>query len=223
LRSRDKNLILWEAHPSSLGMLDWYFKWVGIATAVSVVAVLGAKLGAYSMVFAVLIILAAYGLVVGASKLMLVHTTYQVTRDRVYTHTGILRKRVEKSAISRIQNVTVDQSLIERLLKVGRVDFETAGENIRYTHGRGAEAQPYMDWWGIRRPEMVAALVDDLLSGEDPLNSPIVAQAPAIAQPRTATSDGAQWRDADDADADSLGGDPGLPPELRDDIVHYDD
>ena len=229
LRSRDKGEIVWESHPSSLGMLGWYVKWGGVALGVDLAILLAAHFGALSMLIAVPVCLAVLGGVYGIAKLMLLHTTYQVTRNRVYTHTGILRKRVESAPINRIENVTVDQSLVDRLLKVGRVDFDTAGEHVRALSGGRVGEQPYLDWWGIRHPEMVAALVDELLTHED-LLPPQRIRARARQRYddaemfRDGPFDGAdmpepvRWRDADDVHEDDLGD----VEVYRDDIVRYD-
>ena len=54
-------------------------------------------------------------------------TTYLVSTQRLYIRRGILSKRMQQTRIDRVQNVNTDQSLRERLLRVGTVDFDTAG------------------------------------------------------------------------------------------------
>jgi uncharacterized membrane protein YdbT with pleckstrin-like domain len=54
-------------------------------------------------------------------------TTYLVTTQRLYIRRGLLSKRVQQTRIDRVQNVNTEQSLRERLLRVGTVDFDTAG------------------------------------------------------------------------------------------------
>ena len=242
LRSRDKEEIVWEAHPSWLGQYRYYRKWMGIALAASALLIALAHLGAGSYLTAIPLSLLLLGIVELPARLARRFTTYQVTRSRVYTHSGILRKRVESAPINRIENVTIDQSLVQRILKVGTVDFDTAGEHVRaFAKGKVGET-PFLDWWGIRHPETVAGLVDELLTHHDtPQPQRIRTRVPAAApvrdeddieprreqhadeadQPAAGPFGGASWQDADDVDPDELG--LGVPDDLRDDIIRYDD
>ena len=50
-----------------------------------------------------------------------------VTNQRLYIRRGILSKKVQQTRIDRVQNVNTDQRFRDRLLRVGTVDFDTAG------------------------------------------------------------------------------------------------
>jgi uncharacterized membrane protein YdbT with pleckstrin-like domain len=54
-------------------------------------------------------------------------TTYMVTTQRLYIRRGLLSKHMQQTRIDRVQNVNTAQSLRDRLLRVGTVDFDTAG------------------------------------------------------------------------------------------------
>jgi uncharacterized membrane protein YdbT with pleckstrin-like domain len=54
-------------------------------------------------------------------------TVYTITNQRLRIKRGILSKRVQQTRIDRVQNVNTDQSVIQRMLRVGTVDFDTAG------------------------------------------------------------------------------------------------
>jgi uncharacterized membrane protein YdbT with pleckstrin-like domain len=54
-------------------------------------------------------------------------TTYLVSNQRLYIRRGLLSKREQQTRIDRVQNVNTEQSLRERMLRVGTVDFDTAG------------------------------------------------------------------------------------------------
>ena len=56
-----------------------------------------------------------------------VSTTYVVSSQRLYIRRGLLAKRVQQTRIDRVQNVNTDQGPLERVLRVGTVDFDTAG------------------------------------------------------------------------------------------------
>jgi uncharacterized membrane protein YdbT with pleckstrin-like domain len=72
--------------------------------------------------------------VVGGGALLIVGglikrigTVYTITNQRLRIKRGIFAKRVQQTRIERVQNVNTDQSVVERLLRVGTVDFDTAG------------------------------------------------------------------------------------------------
>ena len=54
-------------------------------------------------------------------------TDYMVTNQRLYIRRGILSKKVQQTRIDRVQNVNTEQRFRDRLLRVGTVDFDTAG------------------------------------------------------------------------------------------------
>ena len=54
-------------------------------------------------------------------------TVYTITNQRLRIKRGILSKRVQQTRIDRVQNVNTEQSVMDRLVRVGTVDFDTAG------------------------------------------------------------------------------------------------
>ena len=54
-----------------------------------------------------------------------------VTDERLVVRRGILTRREQTARFDRIQNVSITQSLMDRLLKVGAVSFDTAGTDER--------------------------------------------------------------------------------------------
>ena len=56
-------------------------------------------------------------------------TTYSITNQRLTIQTGILSRDVHQTRLERIQNVNSSQRLFERLLRIGTVEFDTAGES----------------------------------------------------------------------------------------------
>ena len=71
--------------------------------------------------------------VVGAALVVLVGfikriaTVYTITNQRLRIKRGILSKRIQQTRIDRVQNVNTEQSVLDRILRVGTVDFDTAG------------------------------------------------------------------------------------------------
>ena len=71
--------------------------------------------------------------VVGAAAVILIGfirriaTVYTITNQRLRIKRGILSKKIQQTRIDRVQNVNTEQTVIDRLLRVGTVDFDTAG------------------------------------------------------------------------------------------------
>lgn len=82
---------------------------------------------AWSEVGAVLVFAVIVGLTILVGFIMRVATVYTITTERLSIRRGILSKHVQQTSIDRVQNVNTSQSPVERLLQVGKVDFDTAG------------------------------------------------------------------------------------------------
>jgi len=62
-------------------------------------------------------------------------TRLTVTGDRLRYESGILGKSTRTMELAKVQDVRVDQSLGQRMLKLGNLSIETAGETSRMTIG----------------------------------------------------------------------------------------
>jgi uncharacterized membrane protein YdbT with pleckstrin-like domain len=114
--------VVFEGHPSWRGLLSFYLG--GIAAALAIAVVVGLIWSVWLALLAGAVRVAgvlAYGLFKRQA------TTYMVSSQRLYIRRGMLSKRVQQTRIDRVQNVNTEQSLRERLLRVGTVDFDTAG------------------------------------------------------------------------------------------------
>ena len=56
-----------------------------------------------------------------------VSTRYTITTQRLRIERGLLAKHVQQTRIERVQNVNTNQTFVSRILRVGTVDFDTAG------------------------------------------------------------------------------------------------
>jgi uncharacterized membrane protein YdbT with pleckstrin-like domain len=136
--------VVYEGHPTWRALLTYYVSAVGGAVVVGVIVALVASVGVGIVVGVVLVGLA---LVYGFVKRMA--TVYMVSTQRLYIRRGILSKRVQQTRIDRVQNVNTDQSLFQRVLRVGKVDFDTAGTD-----------DSDFIFSGISNPDRVVAAVD---------------------------------------------------------------
>ena len=114
--------IVFEGHPSWRALLAFYIGGVGGAAVLGVIAGL---IWGFTVGLLVGVVLVAAVLAFGLVKRM--STTYLVSTQRLYIRRGILSKRMQQTRIDRVQNVNTAQSLRERVLRVGTVDFDTAG------------------------------------------------------------------------------------------------
>jgi uncharacterized membrane protein YdbT with pleckstrin-like domain len=114
--------VVFEGHPSWRGLLAFYIG--GVAGALAVAAIVWLAAGAFAGVLAAVVLV---GLVLVGGFVKRMATTYLVTTQRLYIRRGVLAKRMQQTRVDRVQNVNTEQSLRDRLLRVGTVDFDTAG------------------------------------------------------------------------------------------------
>lgn len=76
----------------------------------------------------IVVVLALLALVLLVGFVRLLTTTYTVTDQRLTIETGLLSRDVHHTRLQRVQNVNSRQSLFQRVLGIGDVDFDTAGE-----------------------------------------------------------------------------------------------
>jgi uncharacterized membrane protein YdbT with pleckstrin-like domain len=137
--------IVFEGHPSWRSILGFYIKGLVVAAAAGVIAWLAAN----SVGLGVGIGVAVYVLVVVAGLVKRASTTYVVSNQRLHIRRGLLSRHVQQTRIDRVQNVNTNQSLLERVLRVGTVDFDTAGTE-----------DSDFSFEGIASPHNVVAAVD---------------------------------------------------------------
>jgi uncharacterized membrane protein YdbT with pleckstrin-like domain len=114
--------IVFEGRPVWRSIISFYL--TGLIGA----AVVGVIVGiAASAVLGVLAWLVLFALVLLVGFIRRVETRYTITNQRLRIQRGILSKSVQQTRIERVQNVNTTQSLFDRILRVGTVDFDTAG------------------------------------------------------------------------------------------------
>jgi uncharacterized membrane protein YdbT with pleckstrin-like domain len=122
--------IFFHGHPSWLSMLDFYVK--GLAGGILAGAAAGIVTSIVSdrveagWVAAVVVVVFLF--VLGSGLVRRLRTTYTITNQRLTIDTGLLSRDVHQTRLERVQNVNSRQTLLERMLHIGTVDFDTAGE-----------------------------------------------------------------------------------------------
>jgi uncharacterized membrane protein YdbT with pleckstrin-like domain len=142
--------VIFDGHPSWRGTLSFYFRGllgaIGGAAIAALVTVIGSGVS-WGIVIAVFVVL--FALVVLVGFLFRFSTTYTITNQRLTIQRGILSKHMQQTRVERVQNVNTDQTLLDRLLRVGQVDFDTAGaDDSDFT------------FRGVANPEQVVRAVD---------------------------------------------------------------
>jgi uncharacterized membrane protein YdbT with pleckstrin-like domain len=124
----DGEQIIFEGHPSWRATLGFYLQGLlGVFVIGAVIALITAISDEVKseLVAAVVVIGAALVILIGF--LRRIATVYTITNQRLRIKRGILSKRIQQTRIDRVQNVNTEQSVLDRLLRVGTVDFDTAG------------------------------------------------------------------------------------------------
>jgi uncharacterized membrane protein YdbT with pleckstrin-like domain len=137
--------VIYEGRPSWRSILAFYIVGilgVAVVAAIGVVAAgagIGAAIGGVALILLLLI-----------GWLKRVSTRYSITDRRLRIQRGILARNVEETRVERLQNVSIRQKFLERILQVGTIDFDTASNQ------QGDQFQ----FRGIANPQEVVRLVD---------------------------------------------------------------
>jgi len=158
--------IVWRGHPSWRAFLGWYVFWVAAALVpVAIAGILKAYDKGTGLEYWqwILISLGLVALVIIVDVVRRMATTYTITNRRLHIRRGILRRYDQSTHLDRVQNLNTRQSLLQRLLAVGAVDFDTAGTEA---------AESSFSFIGVSRPhalvhkvEMVRDRSRDAVSG----------------------------------------------------------
>jgi uncharacterized membrane protein YdbT with pleckstrin-like domain len=114
--------IVFEGRPVWRSILSFYLTGLVAAIVVGVIVAI-----AVSTVAGVLVWLGLFALVVLVGFIRRVSTRYTITNQRLRIERGLLSKHVQQTRIERVQNVNTAQTVFDRILRVGKVDFDTAG------------------------------------------------------------------------------------------------
>jgi uncharacterized membrane protein YdbT with pleckstrin-like domain len=137
LRQNEREL--YEGRPSWRALMSFYA--IGIGVAVAVVVILGFLADNMGTAIVIAAVIAGLTLVIGYVRR--IGTKYLITTQRLRISRGILRKKVQETRLERVQNVNYQQGVLDRLLGVGTVDFDTAGTDdseFRFEWVNGPEA-----------------------------------------------------------------------------------
>jgi uncharacterized membrane protein YdbT with pleckstrin-like domain len=136
---------LYEGRPSWRALMSFYA--IGIGVAALVLVVVGLLADSWGTAVVIAAVIAALTLVVG--YLRRIGTKYLITTQRLRISRGLVRKNVQETRLERVQNVNYQQGVLDRVLGVGSVDFDTAGTD---------DSEFRFEW--VNHPEEVVRAVD---------------------------------------------------------------
>ena len=110
-------------------MVGYYLRGLVLAVIAGVIvgAVTSGTAGHVQDGWVILAVPGLFALVLVAAALRRLRTTYTITSQRLTIEHGVLARDLHETRLERVQNVNSRQTLFERLLRVGTVDFDTAG------------------------------------------------------------------------------------------------
>lgn len=118
--------VVFEGHPSWRAILGFYIKGILI---VAVIAVLLRLIFDTGTALLTLLVVAGSAAVVLIGFLRRWATRYTITTRRLNIKHGIISRDVQETKIERVQDVNYRQSLYQRIMQIGDVDFDTAAQD----------------------------------------------------------------------------------------------
>ena len=146
--------IFFVGHPSWRSILTFYLKGLLLTIVAGIVAGIITRATGKSVdaAWVALVVVVGLLIMVVAGLLRRISTTYTITNRRLAIGTGILSKEHHETRLERVQNVNSKQSVLERMLRVGEVQFDTAGS-----------AEYNFAFVGVNRPTEIVRTVDRAL------------------------------------------------------------
>jgi uncharacterized membrane protein YdbT with pleckstrin-like domain len=136
--------LLFSGHPSWRSILGFYIKGTliaivaaAIAAGVTRIADDHVKWGIVAVVFAVI-----FAIVLIVGLITRIGTTYTISNQRLSIQRGILSRDRQEARLDRVQNVNTRQSVLQRVLQVGTVEFDTAGSGDDFDFAFTGVADP---------------------------------------------------------------------------------
>ncbi|MGK2956237.1 MAG: PH domain-containing protein [Solirubrobacterales bacterium] len=142
--------IIFQGHPSWRAILAFYLKGLAIGVVIAIIAYL---FGSSPMtVFGIVLVALGIAVLIGFIKRMA--TTYTITNRRLNIKRGIFARDIQETRLERVQNVNYSQTVFQRALQVGDVDFDTAA----------SDSENQFVFNGVANPQAVVTQVDKATS-----------------------------------------------------------
>jgi uncharacterized membrane protein YdbT with pleckstrin-like domain len=120
--------IMFQGHPSWRSILSFYIKGLLAVLVIAFLVGLVTNIANGDTDTGLVVVVAIVGvaIVVLTGFIKRITTHYTITTRRLHIQRGIIARDIQETRLERVQNVNYNQSLLERVLQVGDVDFDTA-------------------------------------------------------------------------------------------------
>lgn len=155
--------IFFHGHPSWLSLAALLIKGLLVCVVVGAIAGIISAItnGSVQIGWIVIAVVVVFIVLILVAQVRRIQTTYSITNRRLTIETGLLSRELHQTRLERVQNVNATQSLAQRIVKIGTVQFDTAGE-----------AEFEFAFHGVRDPRTIVRTVDRALhalgGGPDP-------------------------------------------------------
>jgi uncharacterized membrane protein YdbT with pleckstrin-like domain len=121
--------LIWKGKPSWRSTMSFYVTWaaIGIVPLIAILLVNGLADTDWPVWIGVIVLVVVLGAAIVIGWVRRYFTQYTITTKRITIRQGFLSKTEHTAHIDRVQNVTIHQTVFDRIFRVGRVDFDTAG------------------------------------------------------------------------------------------------
>ena len=138
--------VIFEGRPSWRSILGYYFLGLLAAAAAGVIVALAADTGiGVAVGVGIFVIVVLFGFV------RRLFTKYTITTRRLRIRRGVLTRNIQETRVDRLQDHTIRQTIVERILRVGTINFDTAGEQM-----------DMFSFQGVSNPEAIAGKIDQV-------------------------------------------------------------
>jgi uncharacterized membrane protein YdbT with pleckstrin-like domain len=155
--------VIFQGRPSWRSILGFYFLGLLVAAVAGVIGAVAASVGVGVAIGAGVFVLALI-----AGWLKRVFTRYTITTRRLRVQRGVFTRQIQETRIDRLQDHSIRQTLPERMLGVGTIDFDTSGEE----HG------DMFRFEGVARPEAIVLDIDRVVRQSESPAIPPAAEPP---------------------------------------------
>jgi uncharacterized membrane protein YdbT with pleckstrin-like domain len=138
--------VIFEGRPSWRSIVSFYLLGLVLAAAAGVIGALAGSVG-----LGVGIGVGVFVVVVIAGFLKRFFTKYTITTRRLRVQRGVLTRNIQETRVDRLQDHSIRQTILERMLRVGTIDFDTSGEGTQGDMFRFA---------GVAHPESIIVQID---------------------------------------------------------------
>jgi uncharacterized membrane protein YdbT with pleckstrin-like domain len=146
--------IFFRGHPSWRSMTSFYVKGLIASLVAGIVAglVTRAANGHVQVGWVIAAVLVVFVVLAAVGQIRRIQIRYAITDQRLTIETGLFSRDLHQTRLERIQNVNSIQTVFERVLRIGTVDFDTA-----------AEAEFDFSFRGVGDPHEIVRTVDRAL------------------------------------------------------------